>query len=500
MRMARNDVTDVPRKVYGNLSKRKNIRKVTINFYIFALGCLLLQGTIMSVSSLQSSINIKKNIGTKTLGTSKLTSTLAGLFCTPLIIRKIGYKWSLVLGETAAILFVAGNFYPAPYIMIPVGILEGIGSSLVWTTMPIYNIVFGQMHGLYGSKESDDYERKYTGQFFAILRSGRIFTSILSYAILYSTRSDIENTTTNSTVGLFNGTTMMNNYEHCGANDCQNPNVTKKFLNNYVPPNAISVYSLMGAFILVALCAIGLHAKFLVNSEVKNVTKPTEIDESEDVSVDKTTKKIDVSLLATLKATMKHTISLKQILLFPMLLHYGLFLAFVYSEMNRAFSSCILGVEMVGPVLVLYDVFHIGASLLIGKIIGFFGKNATVATIATLTLANYLLCEFWKPTTSTTFLVYFLSVGFGVTDALWKNSTVAIVAQYFPENREISFSVRNVCITIGITIGYFWSPFLCVGSKIYIHIALLVISVLAYGVAEFHLYRKNDTPTIGRQK
>ncbi|XP_039257122.2 protein unc-93 homolog A-like isoform X1 [Styela clava] len=484
-----------PISVDHNL-KHKNIRKIAFQFYAFALGCLLCQGTTMSVSSLQSSINIQQSIGTKTLGSSKLASVLAGLFCTPLLIRKLGYKWALVLGEAIAIIFVAANFYPAPYVMIPVGILHGIGSSLVWTILPIYNLIFGQLHGSYGRKHYDYYGRKYTSQFYAILRSGRIFASIISYGVLYGTRQELpkESATKNGTDSSIE-TLLGEKYENCGANDCQDPNVTISTLDKYVPPNALSIYLLMGTFCVINVFAVVVHAKFLVNVKVTDKILVSDGMPTKNGNDDVVKSKSSETFLKTLKDTLRHAKTLKQILLFPFLLYLGLHMAFIFSEMNRAFASCILGVEMVGLVLIAHDLFYILASLVSGKIIGFLGRNFTIAFAMALDISNYLFCKFWKANENTTGLVYLAFVGFGASDALWKNCSVSIYSDYFRKEREISFSVRNVCITIGVTIGYLWSPLLCVGVKIYIQLILLIVSILTYGVAEF-IYKKERITNI----
>ncbi|XP_039257125.2 protein unc-93 homolog A-like isoform X3 [Styela clava] len=425
-----------PISVDHNL-KHKNIRKIAFQFYAFALGCLLCQGTTMSVSSLQSSINIQQSIGTKTLGSSKLASVLAGLFCTPLLIRKLGYKWALVLGEAIAIIFVAANFYPV-----------------------------------------------------------QIFASIISYGVLYGTRQELpkESATKNGTDSSIE-TLLGEKYENCGANDCQDPNVTISTLDKYVPPNALSIYLLMGTFCVINVFAVVVHAKFLVNVKVTDKILVSDGMPTKNGNDDVVKSKSSETFLKTLKDTLRHAKTLKQILLFPFLLYLGLHMAFIFSEMNRAFASCILGVEMVGLVLIAHDLFYILASLVSGKIIGFLGRNFTIAFAMALDISNYLFCKFWKANENTTGLVYLAFVGFGASDALWKNCSVSIYSDYFRKEREISFSVRNVCITIGVTIGYLWSPLLCVGVKIYIQLILLIVSILTYGVAEF-IYKKERITNI----
>nr|XP_039257125.1 protein unc-93 homolog A-like isoform X3 [Styela clava] len=425
-----------PTSVDHNL-KHKNIRKIAFQFYAFALGCLLCQGTTMSVSSLQSSINIQQSIGTKTLGSSKLASVLAGLFCTPLLIRKLGYKWALVLGEAIAIIFVAANFYPV-----------------------------------------------------------QIFASIISYGVLYGTRQELpkESATKNGTDSSIE-TLLGGKYENCGANDCQDPNVTISTLDKYVPPNALSIYLLMGTFCVINVFAVVVHAKFLVNVKVTDKILVSDGMPTKNGNDDVVKSKSSETFLKTLKDTLRHAKTLKQILLFPFLLYLGLHMAFIFSEMNRAFASCILGVEMVGLVLIAHDLSYILASLVSGKIIGFLGRNFTIAFAMALDISNYLFCKFWQANENTTGLVYLAFVGFGASDALWKNCSVSIYSDYFRKEREISFSVRNVCITIGVTVGYLWSPLLCVGVKIYIQLILLIVSILAYGFAEF-IYKKERITNI----
>jgi len=49
-------------------------------------------------------------------------------------------------------------------------------------------------------------------------------------------------------------------YSTCGANDCQDPNVTQENISQYVPASETTLYIMIGVLSGLVLIAIGIHS------------------------------------------------------------------------------------------------------------------------------------------------------------------------------------------------------------------------------------------------
>nr|XP_039254659.1 protein unc-93 homolog A-like isoform X2 [Styela clava]XP_039254660.1 protein unc-93 homolog A-like isoform X2 [Styela clava] len=501
--------------------KHVNIRKNSVAFYIYALGYFLRIGPFVSVVGLQSSINIEKSIGTITLGVGYVVSVLTALFVTPVVIRRFGCKWAIVAGEVANLLYIAANFYPVKFIMVLAGAVVGLGEGLIWTTLPIFSTYFGIEHGHHGGKHRAEYIKKYTGIFFGFHYAGLVFGTAVSYGFLYGGKhgmvitSDAINVTSQDNISqaaiydtsFLNNYTQINStasftnmnitfsatrnitdnsvYQYCGSNDCQQPEVTEMFINNYVPADKTYLHILLSLFCALTIFGIFLHIKFLpaARPQVKYENSTHEMD----VIVgdgDGHQNLYQPTLKSSLIAIYRHNFNKLQLLIVPIVVYNGLVMGFYLSELGRAYTSCVLGVEQTGLSLMALSMTSAFSSVISGKLNGIFGRNIIMIILFVIDISNYMFCLWWKPQENTAGLVYLIFVVFGLTDACWKNNIIGMYTDYFPDNQEISFSVWNLWMTLGIAISFCWSPLLCVSTKIYAHCILLALSVLLCGFAE----------------
>lgn len=313
-------------KKNGNQSnKHREIRNVTLRFSIFAAGFILICGPYMAVIGLQSSMNMEENIGTSSLGIGYAVSTTFSIFFVPTLTRRFvqntlfcgedcllyfssfsatcspfyklivsltalhalsivlnrplaffpkfyrfGTKFVLIIGEFCYSLFVAANFYPVLSVMKIAGVSLGLAHAAVWSNVQLFNTYFGRHQSKFGTNYLSSYVQKYTGLFFGSFQFGQILGNLCSYAILQGTK-----VLYNDTDAVFESTTAMANwnstfvhqpkrdyYLYCGANDCQNPNVTSAQKDRYVP-DQLSIYILLGVFCSFCLCGLLLHIRFL---------------------------------------------------------------------------------------------------------------------------------------------------------------------------------------------------------------------------------------------
>nr|XP_039257119.1 protein unc-93 homolog A-like [Styela clava] len=488
---------------YNRKHKKHGTRKTAKQFWIFNICFLLAFAPYLSILGLQSSINIEEGIGTLSLGVAYASSIIFALFITPIAVRRLGSHRAIVIGELGYLIYILANFYPKSYIMIIAGAIVGCGEALVWTTLPMYFWHFGYQHGEFGTKPFESYVLKYTGLFYTVFQLGQIFGSSVSYGVLYGFKNKTQEISSyNSSSDLLHeNETEMNlkshlQYQYCGANDCQSPNVTSENIDSYVPADPYSLYIVISIFCAISLSGICLHFKFLPRAK----SKPLEI-ESNDQNVLHQKKDTDdsseiiiqntnFSYVSTLRQTCKHFFNPKQLLVSPILFYIGIFIAFIYSEMSRAYISCVLGVEQMGAVLIVYAFVSGCISALSPRIISKFGRNIVMSIACLIDMSNFIFCLLWKPQDDTKYLVYLVGVMCGLSDGTWRNCTMDFYTEYFLHNQEISFTIWNFWITLGIAVAFFWSPYLCVSVKLYIQIGLLIFGIMCYVGAEYIHYKE----------
>nr|XP_039248658.1 protein unc-93 homolog A-like [Styela clava] len=472
--------------------------------YLFLLGVLLVFSPYVAMVVLQSSINVQGGLGLYSLGLAYGTSVLFTLLVNPVIIRRFGSKRALLAGEVTYIIYFLANFFPESYTLLPAGIIVGAGEALTWTVFVMYSLQFGQQIAKLLSKQEHQYAEKYSGRFVATFQLSQILGNLISYAILYGGKNHSgnylpNNTTTNSSVKM-----VTSDFRYCGANDCQNANLTREALDQYKPQDPHTMYILISVMIFVSICGIVTHSLILPSGELSNLTitkvNPEGKEENifiaekdhlkdknrvESPNAEQLAKNGCQLVLNTFKTTFNHVCSKYQLLITPLTICYGFHVSFIMGELTRAYTSCILGVEQVGFTVAIFAAVDGTVALACKKIVQLFGRNRIILVALVQDLAVYTFCVFWNPQINTTWVVYLIFLMFGATDGIWKTMLIVIYQDYFPKCQEIAFSAWNMWITIGITLQFLFSTMICVYTKIYIKMSLFLLGVLLYGVAEY---------------
>ena len=131
------------KRSYDGVSRRR----YTKNLIILSLSFVLVFTAFRSIQNLQSSLNANGRLGLVSLSCLHLTMFFTCLFA-PLLIDKLSSKWTMVLGMMFYLFWIAANFCPHFYTLVPTSIGVGFGQSLAWSAQVAY------MRGLAGDFES----------------------------------------------------------------------------------------------------------------------------------------------------------------------------------------------------------------------------------------------------------------------------------------------------------------------------------------------------------
>ena len=152
------------------------------NLYAVSIAFMLVFSAFIGIQNLQSSLNAQ-------LGVVSLSVTYAFYFfigfMTPGIVRFLGTKYSLLFGFICHVIYIASNYYPEYYTLVPTSILLGIGSGPVWAGLSTHLATTAITLAPYVSDSIDVLISKFTGIFFFIFQLTQLFGNIVSSLVLF---------------------------------------------------------------------------------------------------------------------------------------------------------------------------------------------------------------------------------------------------------------------------------------------------------------------------
>ena len=90
---------------------------------------------------------------------------------------------------------------------------------------------------------------------------------------------------------------------------------------------------------------------------------------------------------------------------------------------QQAFVSCVIGIENIGYVMLVYGYADAFTSLLVGWLEQYTGRIALFTCAASVQLALVVFMLFWKPETEETWVLYVVPCFWGMSDAVWQTTT-----------------------------------------------------------------------------
>ncbi|CAK8679200.1 unnamed protein product [Clavelina lepadiformis] len=394
-----------------------------VRLYLFLGGVFLTLSGVFGVVPLVSSLNVEEAIGSLTLAIGYAIA-IPSTFLVPAVGAAFGIRTVVVIAATCYFLFVLGNIHTAYYTLIPAAVFFGVGDGWYWSSG---SIVANNFAVEISKNEPGTYEvrrRLFTGFFFAVCRLGTAFGSAVSVVFLFVDRqlSGRSNFTTNQ------------DFSFCGANDCQDPNITLANIEQYTPAFVATRYSLIAFLAGLVLIAVfsyrvnlpvetGHEVDRTINTSLERIIKLPSVGEDE-ATIQKMSSETSFKVMAkSLKSTLKLLITPKHLLIMWLATYGGMTLSFFNGEITRAFVSCVLGVDKVGVAVIVFSASGTLAAYVGGKVNSKYGRNYPFAFAFVLDVSSYVVCLTWQITENTTWVIYILSFMFGMSDTLWQSQT-----------------------------------------------------------------------------
>ena len=155
-------------------AKMSNVR-ILKNLIIVSFGFLLNFTAYGGLANLQSTLNKEDGLGVGGLATTYGALVISCLFLAPLIIGRLGCKWTIAFSMLSYILYMLANFYAIWGTIIPGAIIVGLGAAPLWSAKCTYLTQTAMWYAKQTGKTQVDIINRFFGVFFMIFQSSKFF-------------------------------------------------------------------------------------------------------------------------------------------------------------------------------------------------------------------------------------------------------------------------------------------------------------------------------------
>ncbi|XP_023320214.1 UNC93-like protein isoform X2 [Eurytemora carolleeae] len=395
--------------------KRKAKFLIYKNVLLISASFLLLFVAFESMSKLQSSINKVQNLGTWANAMVYASLIFSCMFLPSILIKKLGVKWSLVVCVFCYSSYIAAQFYPEFYTLIPTAFVLGLGAAPMWSAKCTYLTQTANRLAEINEEEPEPYVVKFFGIFFFFFQCNSIIGNIISTAVLSNDR--------NKTVSVSEEDMKSCGAAYCPASLSSAPptvNITElepEPGNTNFDTSLSSIYTLAGIYLACSVTAALIIAIF-VDPLTRHMRKP------------------------------------KQLLMIPLTFWSGIEQGFFGADFTAGFVTCAYGVHIIGRVLICYGVFDAISSVGFGFIIKLTGRVPIFILGALINISIIIVMFTWTPTPGSQPVVYVIAAFWGIADAIWQTQINALYGNIFASDEEAAFSNYRLWESLGFLVAF----------------------------------------------
>ncbi|NWX61196.1 UN93A protein, partial [Promerops cafer] len=405
--------------------------------------------------SLQSSLNSEEGLGVASLSVLYAALMLSSMFLPPVVIKKLGYKWTIAISMCCYVTYSLGNFYASWYTLIPASVIVGLGGAPLWSAKCSYLTIAGTSYAEKTGKNAKDIINQYFGVFFLLFQTAVVWGNLISSLILSQSSTKVE--------------ISEEDLECCGAYNCLTDTINSTGSGR--PSNSL-IYTLVGVYTASSVLAVLLVIIFL--DQIKSDQAETEKEKLE-----------APSFWSTFLATFRHLKDKRQCLLIPLTMYSGFEQSFLTGDYTKSYMTCALGIHYIGYMMICFAGVNSLCSLLFGKISQYTGRKLLFALAAVMNTGCIIALLLWKPHPKQLAVFFVIPALWGLSDAVWQTQTNAIYGILFEKNKEVAFANYRLWESVGFVIAFAYSTKLQVYIKMYILLSVLVLSMVTYGAVEY---------------
>lgn len=156
--------------------KWRILKNVGLISAAFMIQFTAFQGT----ANLQSSINAKDGLGTVSLSAIYAALVVSCIFVPTFLIKRLTVKWTLCLSILCYAPYIAAQFYPRFYTLVPTGVLLGIGAAPMWASKATYLTQVAAVYAKVTDQPADGIIVRFFGFFFLAWQAAELWGNLIS--------------------------------------------------------------------------------------------------------------------------------------------------------------------------------------------------------------------------------------------------------------------------------------------------------------------------------
>ncbi|XP_071443973.1 UNC93-like protein [Hetaerina americana] len=441
--------------------KWRILKNVTVVSVAFMFQFTAFQGT----ANLQSSINAKDGLGTVSLSAIYAALVASCVLVPTLLIRRLTVKWTLSLSMLCYAPYIAAQFYPQFFTLVPTAVIVGLGAAPMWASKATYLTQVGGVYAKLTNQPVDAIVVRFFGFFFLAWQTAELWGNLISSVVLSSGGhgggGDLRSVTTNQTPDTLH---------LCGANFCVSA-ATESNDNLERPPDS-EIFEISAIYLTCVVIAVAIIAIFL-----DPLSRYGEKQRSKDPAGEMT----GLQLMAATAFQLKNPY---QMLLIPITVWIGMEQAFIGADFTQAYVSCALGIPQVGYVMMCFGVVNAICSVLFGSAMKFVGRSPLMGLGAMAHASLLAVLFLWRPHPDAPYVFFAISGLWGIGDAVWQTQVNGLYGTLFRRNKEAAFSNFRLWESAGFVVAYAYSTHLCARMKLYVMMVVLSLGIAGYVAVE----------------
>ncbi|XP_064641076.1 protein unc-93 homolog A-like [Lineus longissimus] len=470
------------------------------NHVLLCISFMFTFTSFFSVRTLQSSINHDGGLGLLALSTFYCCYVCGCIFA-PLVIQKARPKWTMFCGMIGHLFFNAANVYPAYYTLLPGACFAGFGTALLLIAQGTYLSSIACSYSIVTQKKIEYVMTTFVGIFILFLQTGQILGNVISSVVLKNLAPLIDpefylgtgtsslqpaivgeshdhhtnplmnfssaNLQNEEVVGIFGtGVTqnlsaltgpLRHNMSLCGANYCHWHVLDTSMYA--ISPRVL--YVLMGVYTCCIILALITNGCFI--------------------------NKLDIIFQVSKKSVWQQLTSVghmyadKRMMLIFALLCWDAFLqSFTFGDVVKAFTTCSLGVHMVGYTVICYGLCASVIGAMSGLLQKLLGRVALISIGVAGSYGLFFFLMFWAPHPQQSYVIFLIFGGLGVVDGIIMTQCNSLVGLLFQKKKEPAFAFAKMHQALTLALFFGISQFLCMRTKIIIGISFLTVAYVLY--------------------
>lgn len=409
------DTASYREKVKLSASEKYRILKnITVVSFAFMIQFTAFQGT----ANLQSSINAKDGLGTVSLSAIYAAIVVSCIFLPTLVIRRLTVKWTLCFSMLCYAPYIASQFFPRFYTLVPAGILLGLGAAPMWASKATYLTQLGQVYAKITDQSVEAIIVRFFGFFFLAWQTAELWGNLISSLVLSSGAHG---------GGGHDSNHSLSSLDSCGANFCV---VSTSGNANLQRPPDDEIFEISAIYLSCIIAAVVIIGVFLDPLSRYGEKRRGSVSAQ------------SISGIELLSATANQLKKPNQQLLIPLTVFIGMEQAFIGADFTQvgggeeilcistnnnliclppqAYVSCALGISQIGYVMICFGVVNAICSIIFGTVMKYTGRIPIILLGMVVHGSIIIVLMFWRPSPETPLIFFTISGLYGVGDAVWQ--------------------------------------------------------------------------------